>query len=167
MYLEANLPPGAPRVYYDAGSIEYDYGAQGVKIVFGTGKHGPPKIIYRQGARRDGLLSDLTASRATRMKEVGERRREEANAVNRIDGGAEPDRGMFSRTRRALAGARRGLHSAGKAASDAVSQAVRATPAGNLASEEHQNAAAERRAEADRATEPAAMDLQPSVAREL
>jgi hypothetical protein len=93
LYLEASLPPGAPRVYYDSGSIEYDYGPQGVKIVFGTGKHGPPKIVYRQGTRREGLLSDLIVNRTTRIKEVGERRREEANAVNRIDGTVEPERG--------------------------------------------------------------------------
>lgn len=167
MYLEASLPPGAPRVYYDAGSIEYDYGAQGVKIIFGSGKHGPPKVVYRQGTRRDGLFSDLTVGRSTRMKEVGARRRDEANAVNRVEGAVEPEVGPFGRVRRVLAGARRGAREAGRAASDAATQAVRSTPAGRLLGEEHQAAGAERRAEAARETERATMDLQPSVSRDL
>jgi hypothetical protein len=59
------------------------------------------------------------------------------------------------------------VNDAGRAASDAVSQAVRATPAGSLTAEEHRAAAAERRAEAARETERATMDVQPSVERDL
>ena len=167
LYLQATLPPGAPRVYYDAGSIEYDYGAQGVKILFGTGRHGPPKIVYRQGTRSSGLLSGLTTSRGTRMKEAGERIREEANAVNRIDGGPEPERRFGDRTRRLLAGARKGVRDAARAASDRASQAIGTTPAAGLVDGAHEEAVAERAAERARATEPAALDAQPTVERDF
>ncbi|AMV37294.1 hypothetical protein [Planctomyces sp. SH-PL62] len=167
LYLEATLPPGAPRVYYDAGSIEYDYGPQGIKIFFGTGKHGPPKIVYRQGAR-GGVIGRLSESGATRMKEAGARQRDEANGVNRIEGAPEPDRRLGDRSRRLLAGARQGLREARRTATDGASRALRATPLGSLAEQAHQEGAAQTQARAEEArlTEPAALDAQPTVQRE-
>src|SRR5207302_10265435 len=49
LYIPVQLPPGAPRVTYTAGSIEYDYGTQAVTISFCCLLHAGPKVTYRQG----------------------------------------------------------------------------------------------------------------------
>ncbi len=47
LYLEVQMLPGAPRVFYTRHSIEYNYGVQSIILTFGS--HGRPKIAYRQG----------------------------------------------------------------------------------------------------------------------
>lgn len=47
LYLEVQMLPGAPRVFYTRHSIEYNYGVQSMILSFGA--HGRPKISYRQG----------------------------------------------------------------------------------------------------------------------
>lgn len=46
-YLELQMMPGAPRVFYSARSIEYDYGSHSTFIRFP--KYGCPQIVYRNG----------------------------------------------------------------------------------------------------------------------
>jgi hypothetical protein len=47
LYIEVQMLPGAPRVFYTRHSIEYNYGVQSMILSFGA--HGRPKISYRQG----------------------------------------------------------------------------------------------------------------------
>jgi hypothetical protein len=47
IYLEVQMPPGAPRVIYTRHSIEYNYGVQSLIVDFGL--HGRPKVTFRQG----------------------------------------------------------------------------------------------------------------------
>ncbi|MHC4403937.1 MAG: hypothetical protein ACYTG0_30130 [Planctomycetota bacterium] len=44
-YISVQMLPGAPRVHYTGGKIEYDYGRNGISIVFGL--FGQPKVKYR------------------------------------------------------------------------------------------------------------------------
>ncbi|MFO0899242.1 MAG: hypothetical protein U0836_17600 [Pirellulales bacterium] len=46
-YLDAQMPPGAPRVTYTEHSIDYDYGTLGVTVVFS--RLVKPRVIYRTG----------------------------------------------------------------------------------------------------------------------
>jgi hypothetical protein len=47
IYLEIQMPPGAPRVIYTRHAIEYNYGVQSLILTFGH--HGRPKVTFRQG----------------------------------------------------------------------------------------------------------------------
>jgi hypothetical protein len=68
LYLQVQLPPGAPRVIYTRHSVEYNYGQQSVILTFGL--HGCPKITYRQGippGARVQAVSAHVASSASRL----------------------------------------------------------------------------------------------------
>jgi hypothetical protein len=73
LYLELQLPPGAPRVIYTRHSIEYSYGVQSIILAFGS--HGRPKIHYRQGvpatARAQIVAASAVASTARLVRRTG------------------------------------------------------------------------------------------------
>jgi hypothetical protein len=47
VYIQAQMPPGAPRVTYTSRSIDYDFGKHGVTIDFCALLHHGPKVEYR------------------------------------------------------------------------------------------------------------------------
>ena len=47
IYIDVQMPPGAPRVTYTDHSIDYDFGDTGVSVVFGLFGH--PSVKYRSG----------------------------------------------------------------------------------------------------------------------
>lgn len=57
-YVPAQMLPGAPRVKYSACGIEYDYGEQGITLLFH--KECPPAINYRSGKSWTQRARDLT-----------------------------------------------------------------------------------------------------------
>ncbi|WZO98243.1 hypothetical protein EP7_005302 [Isosphaeraceae bacterium EP7] len=112
LYIETTLPPGAPRVIYRYDSIEYDYGSQGVKLTFG--KHGGSKIAYRQGSRT-----------------TPEERRAERE-VKLATKPTEPRRRFGESFRNAGTAASDGVHNLGRAVTQPIAGALKATPLGNL-----------------------------------
>jgi hypothetical protein len=73
LYIQLQLPPGAPRVIYTRHAIEYNYGTQSVILTFGA--HGNPKISYRQGVpltdRTKVAATQATASVARLVRRTG------------------------------------------------------------------------------------------------
>lgn len=60
LYIDALLPPGAPRIYYWSNSIVYDYKDHGVTINFTC--FGKAKVSYRNGVPLSHKLSRATKS---------------------------------------------------------------------------------------------------------
>ncbi len=48
LYIPVQMLPGAPRVTYSSGGIDYDFGKQGISIEFCC-LHDRPKVVYREG----------------------------------------------------------------------------------------------------------------------
>lgn len=57
VYIDVQMPPGAPRVTYTDHSIEYDFGETGVSVVFGLFGH--PSVKYRSGVAMHQKVSDF------------------------------------------------------------------------------------------------------------
>jgi hypothetical protein len=78
LYLNLNLPPGAPEITYGRHEIVYDYDSQAVRIEFGL--HGRPKVTYRQGKPSPRIAGEALGATArasgrllkrTRLPEYG------------------------------------------------------------------------------------------------
>ncbi len=57
VYIDVQMPPGAPRVTYTDHAIEYDFGATGVSVCFGL--LGNPTIKYRSGPSLQSRVGKL------------------------------------------------------------------------------------------------------------
>lgn len=57
VYIDVQMPPGAPRVTYTDHSIEYDFGDTGVSVVFGL--FGTPSVKYRSGPTLHHRVNEL------------------------------------------------------------------------------------------------------------
>lgn len=62
-YVPVTLPPGAPRVFYTADAIRYDYGPQSVRLSFGL--CGKPVVHYSQGTQVGERARGATAAAMT------------------------------------------------------------------------------------------------------
>ena len=67
-YIEMQMLPGAPRVYYTAHAIEYDYGKQGITLAFGL--CGNPKVTYRNCQPLTRRLGNAAAKTRARTKDL-------------------------------------------------------------------------------------------------
>jgi len=115
IYLEIQMPPGAPRVIYTRHSIEYNYGFQSVILSFGA--HGRPKIAFRQGA------SALTEAKVAR-----EQARQATRRFIQRTGLPEARRKVHEKLRNAGDATADRLHDIGKAAVTPVVQMVKLIP---------------------------------------
>jgi len=59
-YIEVQMPPGAPRVTYTGHSIEYDFGRQGVTVVFPATCQ--PRAVYRSGVTAAKVASQAATA---------------------------------------------------------------------------------------------------------
>ena len=57
VYIDVQMPPGAPRVTYTDHAIEYDFGATGVSVCFGL--LGNPSVKYRSGPSIQSRVNKL------------------------------------------------------------------------------------------------------------
>ena len=86
-YLEIQMLPGAPRVFYAKNAITYDYGPQA--IIVSIGHHGKPSVTYREGVplgeqvrrSREGFHHDVD-DLAERSGWAGARRQARSGAKN-------------------------------------------------------------------------------------
>jgi hypothetical protein len=115
IYLEIQMPPGAPRVIYTRHSIEYNYGIQSVILSFGA--HGRPKVTFRQGA-----------SALTRARVAGERARQATSRFIERTGVPEARRKVHEKVQTVGGATADRLHDIGKAAVTPVIQVVKLIP---------------------------------------
>jgi hypothetical protein len=118
-YIPVQMLPGAPRVHYSGGKIEYDYGRHGITISFGL--FGRPKVSYRNH-RSVQHTAVQTAVKAT--ERVG-------NALDK-SGLAKAAQGGTQSTKGLVASTSNGVKDAGKALFTPAAQLVKATPLGAL-----------------------------------
>ncbi|HWE38409.1 MAG TPA: hypothetical protein VG406_17690 [Isosphaeraceae bacterium] len=119
LYLELQLPPGAPRVFYTRHSVEYNYGVQSVTLRFGA--HGRPRILYRQGlsvADRARITTERVTTSTARL-------------VQRM-GITAAGRAVARETRLVVGNAADRVHDVGKMVITPVVQVVRLVPGAQL-----------------------------------
>jgi len=138
-YIPVQMLPGAPRVHYSGGAIEYDYGRHGITISFGL--FGRPKVSYRNH-RSVQRTAVQTAMKAT--ERVG-------NAWER-SGLAEAAEGGVQSTKGFVASTSNGARDAGKALVTPAAQLIKATPLGALFRDKTEQHARRRRDREVRAT---------------
>lgn len=119
LYIEAQMLPGAPRVFYRHASIEYDYGPQAIVLKFGL--CGKPTVVYRQGTPLVEHLRQASEARHERVDRWVQRTGLPV-AYNRVCEGTSNAAGAAADGARAL----------GRAAVTPVLQIVRATPLGTI-----------------------------------
>jgi hypothetical protein len=115
VYLEIQMLPGAPRVFYTRHSIEYNYGVQSIILSFGA--HGRPKVTFRQGV-----------SLATKARVATEQA--EQATVRLIDrtGAPEAGRKVYKAAKNAVVNAADRAHDVGKAVVTPLVQIARLIP---------------------------------------
>jgi hypothetical protein len=119
LYLEVQMPPGAPRVIYNRHYIEFNYGVQSVKLSFGA--HGRPKVSFRQG------VSTMTKVKVARI----EARQATARFIERT-GAPEAARKVHQKAKSVASSTADRIHDVGKAAVTPVLQVVKLIPGINL-----------------------------------
>ena len=119
LYVETQMLPGAPRVYYGRSTIVYDYGPQAITLKFGH--HGMPSVDYRQGIPFLDRVHNAAEVRHQRIDDFVQRTGIPAAGAKVRDGASH------------LAGATAdGVRFAGQAALTPVVQVIRVTPLGSI-----------------------------------
>ncbi len=119
LYIEMQMPPGAPRIIYTRNSVEYNYGVQSIILSFGP--HGRPKITMRQG------VSGLMEARIAR-----DQARQNASRFIARTGLPEARRKVREQAQNVARSAADRIHDVGKAAVTPVIQLAKLIPGINL-----------------------------------
>jgi len=118
-YIEVQMPPGAPKVTYCGHSIEYDFGRQGVTILFLPACQ--PRVVYRNGttvARAAARVTVAAKDCTTRVVQESGLREHAAN--------------LASGTKTAVANVAHGAQDLAKQAVAPVKGLLQMTPLGSI-----------------------------------
>ncbi len=119
LYVQTQMLPGAPRVYYTRSSIEYNYGPQSITLKFGH--HGNPSVIYRQGTPLTEHWRQAREARHDRLDQWVQRTGI-TQAYSRVREG----------TSNAAGASADAIHDVGRMALTPVLQMIRSTPLGSI-----------------------------------
>jgi hypothetical protein len=119
LYIEIQMPPGAPRITYTRHSVEYNYGFQTIVLTFAL--HGRPKVTMRQG------VSGLTEARMARQEA-----RQAASRFIARTGLPEARRKIRAQAQNVARSAADRIHDVGKAAAGPIVSIVKLIPGINL-----------------------------------
>jgi hypothetical protein len=118
-YVPVQMLPGAPRVHYSSGKIEYDYGRHGITLSFGL--FGQPKVSYRNHRSVHHTAVETVAKAHDHLGNAWEN----SGLSKAAKGGAQSTKGFFTSTSN-------GVKDAGKAFFTPAKQLVQSTPLGAL-----------------------------------
>ncbi|HKM52653.1 MAG TPA: hypothetical protein VJY33_04530, partial [Isosphaeraceae bacterium] len=119
LYVQTQMLPGAPRVFYTRSSIEYNYGPQAIILKFGH--CGNPSVVYRQG-------TPLTEH----WRQAREARHERVDRWVQRTGITQAYARVREGTSNAAGATADGLRAVGRAAVTPVVQVIRSTPLGTI-----------------------------------
>jgi len=149
-YIEVQMPPGAPRVTYTGHSIEYDFGRQGVSILFLPLCQ--PRVVYR-----NGISAPRAAAHVTTAAGQGVGRLVQASGI------PECTAKIASGTKSAVCAATEGAKDLGRQAAAPVQSLLRMTPLGGIFTGDPTSLAQRRRDEAVRRAEEKAAQAEVSI----
>jgi len=118
-YIEVQMPPGAPKVTYCGHAIEYDFGRQGVTILFLPACR--PRVVYRNGT---------TVARAAARVTVAAKNC--TTRVARESGLCEHAASLASGTKAAMGNVAHGAQDLAKQAVAPVQGLLQMTPLGSV-----------------------------------
>lgn len=145
VYLEVQMPPGAPVITYRHDRIEYDFGHRSLFVVFGH--HGGASVKFQQGVTVAEKVRDARADARKSVRGLADR-----------TGVAAGRRKVAQATKNAAANTAYGIGNLGRAVTAPVAGALRATPLAAVGRDPSARAARERDRLVDRAEREAARD---------